>query len=194
MTEHLSPRQRAQVLLQEGVEAGDNSTAAIALFRQSAAVDPSWALPPFLLGSYFAANSQFEAAEHELATATLLGPDFPLARYQLGTLQFSSGRPAAALVSWEPLIALEDTSPLPHFVRGYAALAQNDLTSALAYFQAGLSKSKDNAALSADIELVVARTAALQGQAATTQVSAPTWASDLPHVLFSNYQHPDSVH
>ena len=57
MTDHLSQRKLAQVLLQEGVEAVNDSTAAIALFRQSAAVDPSWAMPPFLLGSYFAANA-----------------------------------------------------------------------------------------------------------------------------------------
>ena len=194
MNNTLSQRERAQALLQQGLDTGDDSTASLALFRQSAAIDPSWAMPPFLVGSYFAANAQVEAAEHELATATLLGPEFPMARYQLGTLQFSSGRAAAALVTWQPILDLNDASPLPHFVRGYAALAQNDLAGAIVHFQSGLAKNKDNTPLSADIELVVGRTSALLEQTIEPVGNTLSEAANMPHVLFSHYQRPDSIH
>ena len=113
------------------------------------------AIPHFLLGSQYAALGQFDKAEAALANAVLLAPSLHIARYQLGLLQFSSGRAAVALVTWEPLFSLEDAQPLGHFVRGFAALAQDEFAQAKAFFEAGLARNTENAALSHDIEKVL---------------------------------------
>ncbi len=198
MTQAPSARSQAQALLQQGIEAGRNQDPAQAfeLFQQCTQVDPSWGIPFFLIGSHHAAQGELEQAELAFSNAALLSPEFPLARYQLGTLQFSAGRAASALVSWQPLLALPDSDPLPHFVRGYAALAQDDFDNAVRHYEDGLQRNTANEALSGDIRRIIARISELRQ---TAPGSAPPQARDESeseenHVLLSNYQrhsHPN---
>jgi len=167
---------------------GSTGEEVLDIYRQSAAADPTWGIPHFLMGSHHAAQGDMEKAELALSNAALLSPDFPMARYQLGTLQFSSGRAVAALVSWQPLLGLPEESPLPHFVRGYAALAQDDFDSAVRHYEKGLEKNTENAALSEDIQKILARIASVK---AAAQDPSPGSTPDDPgmgHVLLSNYQ------
>lgn len=196
MTQATSARSQAQALLQQGIEAGRNQDAAQAfdLFQQCTAADPSWGIPFFLIGSHHAAQGEIEQAELAFSNAVLLSPEFPLARYQLGTLQFSAGRAASALVSWQPLLALPETDPLPHFVRGYAALAQDDFDNAVRHYEAGLGRNTENEALSGDIRKIIARITELK-EAATgstppqaTGGAGPEVETEENHVLLSNYQ------
>ena len=181
----------ADALLQAGLAASQANDVekALELFAQASAACPASGLPHFLAGSEYAALGQYEKAEAALANAVLLAPAFEIARYQLGLLQFSSGRAAVALVTWEPLFALEDAQPLGHFVRGFAALAQDDFTQAKAHFQAGLARNTDNAALSADIQKVMQGIEdALATNAAAAAPQAPTQTDEAAaRVLLSNY-------
>ena len=146
----------------------------------------SIAISHFLLGSQYAALGQFDKAESALANAVLLAPSLHVARYQLGLLQFSSGRAAVALVTWEPLFSLEDAQPLGHFVRGFAALAQDEFAQAKAFFEAGLARNTENAAMSNDIEKVLRGIeAAIQKQSDAS--STPQQPEAAAHVLLSNY-------
>ena len=72
-------------LLAEGLAASREGRreAALALFAQAAQEDPSSGIPPFLAGSEHASAGQFDQAELAFASAVLLAPQFPLARYQL---------------------------------------------------------------------------------------------------------------
>ncbi len=119
----------------------------------------------FLLASEFAALGELDKAEAAFAKAVLLAPHMPVIRYQLGLLQFSSGRAALALLTWQPLLDLPDAQPqaqaLAGFVRGYAALAQDDLALALSHFQAGLAHDVGNPALAGDVRKVIERVQAL---------------------------------
>lgn len=192
-------------------QAGD-SAAAINWWQQACAQAPGDGVPHFLMASEFAALGELDRAEAAFANAVLLAPGLLVARYQLGLLQFSSGRAAMALVTWEPLLGATDhpdpiAPALAHFVRGYAALAQDAFEDALACFDAGLAANTTNAPLSGDIRLVVNRIhevlAAQAGQAASggpavaadpAEEPASEDASTDSHVLLANYQSHGKPH
>jgi tetratricopeptide (TPR) repeat protein len=187
-------------------QAGQSATA-IELWQQASMQAPGSGVPHFLMASEFAALGELDRAEAAFANAVLLAPGLLVARYQLGLLQFSSGRAAMALVTWEPLLAANEADPiapaLAHFVRGYAALAQDAFEGALASFEAGLASNTTNAPLSGDIRLVVGRIQALlAGQAGAepgpaAQDAAPAEPHDESsdsHVLLANYQSHGKPH
>ena len=103
----------------------NDSLRAIECFQNASDAAPEAGLPQFLLGAEFATLGDMARAETAFANAARLAPDFPMARYQLGLLQFSSGRAATALLTWEPLLALPESNPLPHFIHGFTALAKD---------------------------------------------------------------------
>jgi tetratricopeptide (TPR) repeat protein len=181
-------------LVQAGIaasQAGD-SVQALHLFARACVADPTSATPHFLMGSEYAALGDIEKAEIALANAVVLAPGLHIARYQLGLLQFSSGRPSVAYISWSPLLELDDSHPLPHFARGFGALAQDDLDAAQAHFEAGLLRNRDNPPVSADIQQVLAgmRQTKTTAGAATTSESGPV----AEHVLVSNYGKFGTLH
>jgi tetratricopeptide (TPR) repeat protein len=189
-TSEAEARQQAEALLQAGLAASqdNDSEKALELFAQASAAYPASGLPHFLAGSEYAALGQVDKAEGALANAVLLAPDFHIARYQLGLLQFSSGRAASALVTWQPLFSLEDTQALGHFVRGFAALAQDDFAGAKAHFDAGLVRNTDNAALSADIQKVLQGMGDALAQGPSEAPPAPAESNQAAaHILLSNY-------
>lgn len=171
-------------LLQEGLAASrsEQTEAALALFARASEADPSSGLPHFLIASEQAGAGNFQAAELSFACAVLLAPSFPLARYQLGLLQFSSQRAPLALLTWQPLFQLPEGEALHHFVRGFAALAQDAFDEALRHFRRGLDCQPANPALCADILQVIDAIERLER-------SGPTSADEATadHVLLSAY-------
>jgi tetratricopeptide (TPR) repeat protein len=185
--------QEADTLVQAGLAASQAGDAqqALHLFARASAVNPASAVPHFLIGSEYAALGEVDQAEAALANAVLLAPALHIARYQLGLLQFCSGRAAMALVSWGPLLQLDEANPLLYFVRGFAALAQEDFTAAEASFETGLLLNRGNAALSADIEKVL-----LGIRQSKVSGNSQRAASEQPasHVLVSNYGKFGTLH
>ena len=180
-------------LMSHGMAASqaNDSSQAVKWFQKACATAPNAALPQFLLGAELAALGDTSQAEAAFANATLLAPGFPMARYQLGLLQFSSGRAAMALLTWQPLLDLPSADPLPHFVRGFAALAQDHFEEALRHYQQGLVLNTTNEALSGDIEKVISGIHALLPGA--PQTSEASDASE-NHVLLANYQQQGRAH
>ena len=172
----------------------DHSAQAIEWFAKASVARPTAGLPQFMLGAEYAAIGDIDRAEVAFANATRLAPDFPLARYQLGLLQFSSGRAAIALLTWQPLLQLPDTDPLPHFVKGFGALAQDRFDEALAHYRQGLVLNTTNQALSGDIEKVIAGIQALNHGASPAPAEADADASSETHVLLANYQQQGRAH
>jgi tetratricopeptide (TPR) repeat protein len=171
-------------LIAEGLEASrDNRMeAALALFAQASALAPTSGVPHFLAASEHASAGNIELAEAAFARAVLLAPDFTLARYQLGLLQFSSQRAAMALVTWQPLFGLPSADPLAHFVRGFEALARDSFTEALEHYREGLACNDLNQALASDILQVVAAVERLPAGEAPTQPDPV-----VRHVLLAGY-------
>jgi Flp pilus assembly protein TadD len=157
-----------------------------ARFKQLMADGHSAGVAAFLVASDEAAAGRMEAAEAAFAHAVLLTPSFHLARYQLGLLQFSSGRASAAQVTWQPLLDLAQTDPLPHYVRGFAALAQDDFAQALAHYRAGLACDNPNPAVAGDVMKVVEQVERLlpPAEAPADSAEAQTPAN---HVLLQGY-------
>lgn len=171
----------AQEFLSKGLalSQADDGAGAVMAFTAAAQADPRHALPYFLMACEHAAMGEVEQAEIAFAQTLLLADQFHIARFQLGLLQFSSNRPAIALLTWQNLLALPDDSPLPDFVRGFSFLAQDKFDEALAQFEMGMSKNRDNEPLNQDIARVVAQIKALPGS---------EMQDDQAHVLLANYQ------
>jgi len=172
-------------LIAEGLSASREGRTedALALFGEAGAVAPASGIPQFLIASEQASAGNIEAAEAAFANAVLLAPDFTLARYQLGLLQFSSARAAVALITWQPLFELPAADPLHHFVRGFAALAQDHFEDALAHYRAGLACDNGNPAVAADVLKVVERVEQLRAPR-PADPAADTGGS---HVLLAGY-------
>ena len=187
-TESDAPNE-ADVLVQAGLAASQANDAerALDLFARASAACPASGVPHFLAGSEYAALGQIDKAEAALANAVLLAPGFHIARYQLGLLQFSAGRAAVALVTWHPLFALDDSQALGHFVRGFAALAQDDFAGATAHFEAGLTRNTENPALAADIEKVLHRMREVSRDRAAAASQPPVQDEATAQFLLSNY-------
>lgn len=175
---------------------GDLQTA-ISLFRTAVQEEPNSPLPSFLLGAELAQAGRIEEAVQAYAAATLIAPEFHMARYQLGLLQFTSGQAALALLTWQPLLALPLTDPLPAFVKGFAELANDHFAEALGHFRSGQAVNQQNAPLNADIQMVIDRIESLRHSQSVApspvvdQQSEPV--GDASHVLLSNYR-GGSVH
>lgn len=170
--------------------AGDD-VAALQLLRDAVADAPQSALCHFMLGAELAQAGAIAEAESAMATAVLLAPQFPIARFQLGLLQFTSGRAAPALLTWQPLLELGEHDALFHFVQAFAALAGDQFDEARAAFARGIALNKSNEPLNHDMRQVVQRIESLQRDAQGTEPSpvddAPADDGAAAHVLLSNY-------
>ncbi|CAM3548977.1 hypothetical protein [Paracidovorax anthurii] len=175
------------------------SDQAVALLHQAIQEEPASGVPHMLLGAEYAAAGQLDLAEQSFANALVLAPGWTIARYQLGLLQFSAGRASVALITWQPLLALGDDSPLPHWVRGFAALASDAFEQARACFEAGFARNSEHPPMSADIRLVLARIDALSAPSPGTPPpsdgsGAEAAEMESAHVLLSNYQQQGPTH
>jgi tetratricopeptide (TPR) repeat protein len=129
---------------------------ALNLYLQASEESPGSAVPHFLRAAELAQAQRHGEAEAAYAATVLLAPELHIARFELGVLQFTSGRASMALLTWAPLLLLPDGHALKLLVQGYAELAQNHFESALALFLQGMVANTDNAALNGNIELLVA--------------------------------------
>jgi len=190
----------ADDLIQKGLAASraQHVDEALALFQEAARLVPESGLPHFLIGAELAQLRRMDEAEMAYANAVLLAPSLDMARYQLGLIQFTSGRAALALVTWGPLFQHPPDSALQRIVHGFAALAQDDFPAATACFREGMALNLDNAALNRDLQLMLDRIAA------HTHAGAPISDPPAPdetsadgqelHVLLSNYQQRGPLH
>ena len=170
-------------LVQAGLQAGgaEDFAAALDAWEQAARVRPASPIPHFLRGAELAQAGRIDEAEAAYANAVLLAPGFETARYQLGLLQFTSGRAALAQVTWEPLFSLAEGHAIRSFVLGFSALARDDFAIAIACFRDGMAANHDNPPMNDDIARVIA---AIDGLGKTTAAQA----SKDGHVLLASYR------
>jgi Flp pilus assembly protein TadD len=193
-------------LIQRGLAASQAHRVeeAMAFLQEAARRAPESGLPHFLIGAELAQLGRMDEAEMAYANAVLLAPALDMARYQLGLIQFTSGRAALALVTWGPLFQTPPDSALQRIVRGFAALAQDDFAAATACFREGMALNLDNAALNRDMQLMLDRIEAHTQAAAPAPAPAPAPGQAVPqevsggeqglHVLLSNYQQRGPLH
>lgn len=192
---------RTEALIREGLAASQAAQVdqAIAKFKEAIESDPSAGLPHFLMGAELAQLGRMAEAEAAFASAVLLAPGLEIARFQLGLLQFTSGRPTVGLLTWTPLLGAPVENPLQRIVHGFAALAADDFSAALTCFREGIALNQTNAPLNRDVQMVIdlilSQVPEL-GSPAEDQRSgaAEEQSPDGNHVLLSNYKQSGPYH
>lgn len=134
-------------------EVGDHDGALKALFEQIDSF-PQVATLHWLAGAEHAQLGNFDAAEASMIRSLAQDPGLHVARFQLGLMQYSSGRPATAMETWAALEKLDEQHYLVFFKRGFAALVIDDFDGALLLFSRGIEKNTENAVLNRDIRMI----------------------------------------
>ena len=128
----------------------------------------------FLKGSLLAALTRYEAGEAAMAHAVQIAPEYEIARFQLGLLQLSSGKPAAAETSLAPLIALADDNPLKIFAEGLVLLMRDQLAAATDRLGDGIALNTDFPPLNRDMQMLIDETRAKLNEASGDEPLSPT--------------------
>jgi cytochrome c-type biogenesis protein CcmH/NrfG len=144
------------------------------LLRQLPTLDPASARPRLeaaaqehprdprplaLMAAEHAQAKAYDEAEAAFVGALRRDPEYAPARFQLGLLQLSSGRPAAARMTWDPLAALPEGDPYRTFATGLNHLAQDRFTEAAQWLRAGIAANTVNPALNRDMQRFLERIA-----------------------------------
>lgn len=149
-------------------EANEHLQDAVRVFAQDAKLR-------FMLGSVLASQGQYSQALSQFELAVQLDPMLQIARFQLGSLRFTSGDALGARRAWEPFADLPQTHCLKCFKNGCEALMEDRFADAISWLQQGIEANRDNAFLNHDMQLLLQRVLAQPnvGEAAI-QVSRDT--------------------
>jgi Flp pilus assembly protein TadD len=178
--------------------ARDDTAEAMRFFAQASSLEPGNGVPHLLMAGELMRAGDVAAAEAAYANALLVAPGLAIARYQLGLLQFTQGRAALALVTWQLLLTAGDGDGLARFVRGFEALVRDDFALAEHEFVHGMQRNTSNEPLNRDIQMVLDRIRPLMaGGSDAAVVGQQPVVADLPlasqvdatseHVLLANY-------
>lgn len=164
----------------------------------------------FMLGSEYAQIGLMDDAKASMARAVEAGPDFAIARFQLGMLHVTSGEVDAAKAVWAPLDALGAEHPqayLAAFHKGMRHLVADEFDDALAALNAGLAQNQENEALNKDMRQVIdaiehlpgrspqtPEAAALQPETATAPAPAADADVEPSHLFINAYTHRGKPH
>ena len=120
----------------------------------------------FLYGSVLIGAGRLIDAHRSLSRAVEIAPDFPIARFQLGLFQLTSGEPANALETFGRLDSLPDGHYLRKFVDGLRCLIRDDFRGAVDNLRRGIELNEENPPLSQDMRTIVDRCMPLIGSTA----------------------------
>jgi tetratricopeptide (TPR) repeat protein len=129
----------------------------LAELRKAVVNDPRNAQLRHLLGAEMAQQKDYDGAVMEMSAAIAFNPLLHLARFQLGLLHLTMGRPDHALSVLAPLENLNDNSPLKHFKRGLEALIVDDFVRCIDGLQTGIKLNTDNELLNRDMQSLLER-------------------------------------
>lgn len=136
---------------------------------QASQLDPASAVPHFLLGANFAQVKQNDLAEASFIACLARAPGLAIARFQLGLLQLTNGRAAAAQATWEPLLASPERGFLECFTRGFVAILGGDKAGAQELIEEGIRLNVENPTLNKDMLGVLARLENVEEVASSTK-------------------------
>ena len=110
-----------------------------------------------MLGAEYAQGGRIDEAEAAYIYALNRSPNFTIARFQLGLLQYSQQRIYSAFATWELLNELPAEDPLRIFKNALEALAKNEREVALQLFENGIRKNETNPPLNEDMQQFILR-------------------------------------
>lgn len=161
-------------LVQQAIEAmrADRNDEVRRLLQEAMATGPQSPIAPFLLASHFAQQREYDRAEGLFIHTLNLAPDFLIARFQLGLLQLTSARPAAAIATWGPLELLDEGHTLRLFRDGLQAMAGDQFEQAKALLRRGIEGNQENLPLNRDMQMVIEAIEANQANEANEKEDA----------------------
>ncbi len=143
----------------------------------------------FLRGSLLIGAGRAIEAHAALSEAVALAPDYAIARFQLGFFELTSGEPARARRSWEPLARqLAPEHYLMRFTNGLCALIEDRFDAAIAELEAGIAANDENLPLNGDMQLIIAE---CRKQLGSSEAEGEASATSL---LLGQFATPDTMH
>jgi tetratricopeptide (TPR) repeat protein len=146
----------------------------------------------FLRGSLLAGIGRSIEALPALKRAVELGPDFAIARFQLGFFQLTSGEAGDALETWGPLALLPADHYLRLFVGGLVHLIRDEFAAAADQLRTGIAANAENLPLNADMQRIIDQIEPLIGAGETAAGEGDEAASATSFLLdqFSGGRRP----
>jgi Flp pilus assembly protein TadD len=134
---------------------GGDSDAALVQLQAAADQFPGDGRVHFLLGSLLASLRRYDEARAAMQRAVEFAQDFPIARFQAGFLELTSGNAAGAEHYWQGLAAL----PANHFLRlfsaGLTSMAYDRFEEAIATLSEGIARNQEVLPLNNDMRLLI---------------------------------------
>ena len=117
----------------------------------------------YLRAADYAQQGQYAEAEQEFIAVLEMNPSLHTARFQLGLLQLTCGKPDQARATWAPLHQASVAADLQHFSAGLEALICDDFQASINLLSAGIELNKTNPALNKDMAMVIGKIKATVG-------------------------------
>lgn len=168
-TAGLDAEELLHVALAAGLEGRHDR--AIALLKQSWALDPSNAATLYCLGAEHAQIGLYERAMSEMERAIEMQPELDMARLQLGMLCLTCGHPDRGEAALKHLVDRDESDALGHFARGLVALVHDNLQNSIRSLEQGLGLNVSNEPLNYDMARLLESLKA--GLGSTTGSPAP---------------------
>lgn len=149
----------------QALEEGDGERA-LDILRQAHEDQPESGQTLALLAAQYMQLGAPDAAEAAFIGALQRDPTLATARFQLGLLQYTSGRTQTAFQTWQPLESLGETHYLVQFKRAFAALAVDAFDDTLLLLDRGISANQENMPLNHDMRMLAGQIQALRSNAA----------------------------
>jgi Flp pilus assembly protein TadD len=140
----------------------------------------------FLRGSLLAGLKRYDEAQDAMARAVALAPDYAIARFQLGFLLFTSGRPSDAEVAWERLRRLSVEDPLRLFAMGLEHLGRDEFEACIKCLRDGIALNTELPPVNRDMQLIIDQVSEILS-ANSTPNEEPVSAT---HLLLKQYRSP----
>jgi tetratricopeptide (TPR) repeat protein len=109
----------------------------------------------FLKGSILAGVQRYEEGRAAMRQAIDIAPDYHLARFQLGFLEFTSGMPQAAVETWTPFIELDEGAAFRLLSEGLNKLAYDEFAEADSLLRRGVAANFEHPLINADMQLLL---------------------------------------
>lgn len=125
---------------------------------QLSALLESWPFDPrlhFLQGSVLAGLQRYDEGRRAMARAVEIAPDYALARFQLGFLDLTSGRPRDAIAVWTPLMGLAPDDPFRLFAEGLANMIGDRVPAARELLRRGIARNPEHPLVNAHMQLIL---------------------------------------
>ncbi len=181
-----------QDLLQRALDATrrDALDESEALCQQAIALAPGAPMPHYLRATNFADVGRYELAEACYTACLTRAPDFAIARFQLGLMQVTGGRPTLGQATWEMLLMLPDDDCLKLFAQGFTLLLAEQWGPAREAITRGIECNAANAPLNDDMRGVLERMALARAQFADAETDGKTdeEAASGAHFLLGAYR------